>query len=165
MYEEHFTNWRPWLERGDHPHITRAGVYAIAYSCELLTGRAFSWQKEIIYVGMTNAVAGLKGRLKQFDNTIAGKRGHGGADRVRFKHRDYPTFCQQAYVAVRSFQCDPTSNLPKDLRIMGEVAQFEYLCLAHFVEKFGRLPEFNNKKEAPKFSLTVGKRTRVTRAT
>jgi len=38
---------------------------------------------------MTNSISGLKGRLKQFDNTIIGKAGHGGADRVRFKHQNY----------------------------------------------------------------------------
>jgi hypothetical protein len=74
MYEEDFTNWRPWLEGDNHADIRRAGVYAIALSCEPLAGRAFSWRNDIIYVGMTNTVAGLKGRLKQFDNTIAGKR-------------------------------------------------------------------------------------------
>jgi hypothetical protein len=41
---------------------------------------------------------------------------------------------------------------------MGEVARFEYVCFAHFVERFGRLPEFNNnKKEALKHSLTLGR--------
>ena len=37
---------------------------------------------------MTNSIAGIKGRLKQFDNTIIGKGGHGGADRVRYKYQD-----------------------------------------------------------------------------
>ncbi len=39
---------------------------------------------------------------------------------------------------------------------MGDVTKFEYLCLAHFVDQFGKLPGFNDKKRAPKFSLTVG---------
>ena len=42
----------------------------------------FDWIKEIIYIGMTNSKGGLKNRLQQFDNTIAGKTGHGGAQRV-----------------------------------------------------------------------------------
>jgi len=46
------------------------------------------------------------------------------------------------------------SNTPKDLRIMGHVAKFEYDCFAIYVEKFGKLPEFNNKRESPKYSLT-----------
>jgi hypothetical protein len=52
----------------------------LAYTTRNIAGKHFSWRKEIIYVGMTNAIAGLKGRLKQFDNTILGKIGHGGAD-------------------------------------------------------------------------------------
>ncbi len=164
MYEDDFSNWRSWTERGDHVDISLPGVYAIALTGESLAGHSFSWRKDIISIGMTNAVAGLKGRLKQFDNTMVGKRGHGGADRVRFKHRDYRAFCKQAYVAVASFQCDPASNVPKDLRIMGNVTRFEYWCFAHFVEQFGELPEFNNKKEAPKYSLTVGRSRRASGA-
>ncbi len=38
---------------------------------------------------------------------------------------------------------------------MGEVAKFEYICFAYFVEVFGELPEFNNKKESPKFSIML----------
>lgn len=105
---------------------------------------------------MTNAVSGLKGRLKQFDNTISGKIGHGGADRVRFKYRNYKKLAQNLYVAVAPFKCDVASNEPRGLRRMGEVAKFEYLCFAEFVKRFGKLPEFNNKKSSPKYSKTVG---------
>lgn len=134
------------------------GVYALAYSTKNIAGKPFSWRKEIIYIGMTNAVSGLKGRLKQFDNTISGKTGHGGADRVRFKHRNYGKLVKNLYVAVVPFKCDATSNEPTDLKKMGEVARFEYLCFAHFVEKFGELPEFNNKKHSPKYSKSVGRK-------
>jgi hypothetical protein len=156
MYEDRFANWRAWERRGDHAAIAQPGVYAVALSATTLAGRSFSWRRDIVYIGMTNAMAGLKGRLKQFDNTMAGKSGHGGADRVRFKHRNYRRFSKQAYVAVAPFKCDPTSDLSKDLKIMGEVARFEYLCLAQYVDAFGTLPEFNNKKESPKFSRTAG---------
>ncbi len=103
---------------------------------------------------MTNSKAGLKGRLKQFDNTIIGKTGHGGADRFRFKHGNYKELADKLYVSACTFECDVESNDPKDLRIMGKVAKFEYDCFAEYVEKFGELPEFNNKKESPKYSLT-----------
>lgn len=58
------------------------------------------------------------------------------------------------YVSVCSFECDAKSNAPKDLIIMCEVAKFEYDCFAEYVEKFGYLPEFNNKSKSLKFSLT-----------
>ena len=64
---------------------------------------------------------------------------------------------KRLYVAVAPFKCNVVSNLPKDLRKMGQVVKFEYLCLAAYVEKFGVLPEFNNKKESPKYSLTLGR--------
>ena len=36
---------------------------------------------------------------------------------------------------------------------MGEVAKLEYDCFAEYVEKFGNLPEFNDKSKSPKYSL------------
>ena len=158
MYENKFSPWRSWPRRDEASDVEYPGVYALACSARNIAGRPFSWRKEIIYVGMTNAVSGLKGRLKQFDNTITGKTGHGGADRVRFKHRNYGKLVQNLYVAVAPFKCDATSNEPGDLREMGEVAKFEYLCFAHFVERFGELPEFNNKNDSPKYSKTVGRK-------
>lgn len=152
-----FTKWLSWNSRGDHAGFNYPGIYAIAYSSSDLSNKPFAWRKEVIYVGMTNAVSGLKGRLQQFDNTIAGKRGHGGADRVRYKHRNYSKLVQKLYVSVSAFKCDPASNRPSDLRTMGDVARFEYQCFAFYVEKFGQLPEFNNKKVALKYSKTVGR--------
>lgn len=77
---------------------------------------------------------------------------HGGADRVRFKHQDYNQFSTSAYVSVCHVVCDVTSNKPEDLKLMGKVAELEYLAFATYVEKFGKLPEFNNKKDTKKFS-------------
>ena len=111
MHEERFSTWGRWVERNDHVSIAQPGVYAIALTSETLTGREFSWRKDIIYIGMSNALAGLKGRLRQFDRTMAGKLAHGGADRVRFKHRDYAAFSKRTYVAVAPFECNPASNL------------------------------------------------------
>lgn len=158
MYENRFSPWKPWPRRDEALGIEYPGVYALAYSAKNIAGKPFSWRKEIIYVGMTNSISGLKGRLKQFDNTIVGKTGHGGADRVRYKYRNYGSLVKRLYVAVAPFKCDPESNEPKDLKIMGGVAKFEYLCFAHFVEKYGELPQFNNKKESPKYSLTAGRK-------
>ena len=110
----------------------------------------------IIYFGMTNAIGGLAGRLQQFDDTISGRRlSHGGADRVRHKFPGYAHLVPRLYVAVAQFVCNPASGLPADLRKMGAVARFEYLCFAEYAEKFGRLPHFNDKKGAPKFSKRI----------
>jgi hypothetical protein len=99
---------------------------------------------------MTNSKGGLKSRLQQFDNTIKGKDGHGGAHRVRFKHPKYDNLLKQLYVSVSPTKCTATSKQPADLRLMGTVAAQEYECFALYVEAFGDLPEFNNMKLSPK---------------
>jgi hypothetical protein len=126
------------------------GVYCIALSRKNISGINFSWRREIIYIGMTNSKGGLKSRLQQFDNTIKGKKGHGGAHRVRFKHPDYKKLTSELYIAICPMQCNVLSNKPSDLRIMGKVTMMEYECWATYVEKFGHLPEFNDKKRSPK---------------
>ncbi|MCU0784161.1 MAG: hypothetical protein MUF81_08990 [Verrucomicrobia bacterium] len=126
------------------------GIYAIALSDEDIASTPFTWRKEIIYIGMTNSKGGLKSRLQQFENTINGKDGHGGAVRVRFKHRNYNTLVSKLFVSVSHTECDVTSKKPSALRLMGKVAQQEYECFAIFAEMFGELPEFNDKKKSPK---------------
>lgn len=157
MYEERFSEWFSWINRESAVEIRSPGIYVCAVSNNDISNNQFSWLPEVMYIGMTNSIAGLKGRLKQFDNTIIGKRGHGGADRVRYKYQDYQELKNKLYVAVAPFKCDVKSNNPRDLRVMGEVTKFEYDCFAHFVELFEILPEFNNKKQSPKYSLTIGR--------
>jgi hypothetical protein len=157
MHEDRFTDWLAWENRNEAAGISHPGIYICAVSAKAISGSKFSWLPEIMYIGMTNSISGLKGRLKQFDNTIIGKTGHGGADRVRYKYQDYDELVKSLYVAVASFECDVESNEPDDLRVMGEVAKFEYNCFASFVEAFGSLPEFNDKKGSPKYSLTIGR--------
>ncbi len=145
-----FTEWTRWTDRGDLHGMNYPGVYAIAVSETDILGEPFRWIEEIVYVGMTNSKGGLKSRLRQFDRTIKGGKGHGGAVRVRFKHARYSKLAPTLYVAVKPFSCDVSSNRPTDLRIMGEVAQHEYECFARFATEFRRLPEFNDKKRSPK---------------
>ena len=154
MRERKFTKWISWENRNSIEGIKFPGIYCIAISDIDLTEQNFNWISEINYVGMTNSINGLKGRLKQFDNTIIGKTGHGGADRFRYKHENYSELVKKLFVSVCSFKCNVKSNYPKDLRIMGEVAKFEYDCFAIYSEKFNSLPEFNDKKKSKKFSLT-----------
>jgi len=157
MNTEKFSNWFKWENRNKTENIKFPGIYILAVSIKNLEGKKFDWIPEVEYVGMTNSVAGLKGRLKQFDNTIIGKTGHGGADRFRYKYQNYNELINKLYVSVIPFICDVKSNSPKDLRIMGEVAKFEYDCFAKYVELYGRLPKFNDKKATKKYSLTYGR--------
>ena len=153
MDEHDFSTWINWDNRNSLDGLKLPGVYCLALSDVDLSCQEFKWIKEITYVGMTNSQGGLKSRLNQFDNTINGKSGHGGADRFSYKHQSYDDLINQLYVSVCPFQCDVKSQRPEDLRIMGEIAKFEYDCMAIYVEKFGHLPEFNDKKRSPKYSL------------
>lgn len=90
MHEGRFSRWTRWGERDDLANCDCPGVYVIAKSRRKISGTRFRWIEPIVYVGMTNALSGLNGRLTQFDNTISRKRrAHGGADRVLFKHQKY----------------------------------------------------------------------------
>ena len=160
MHSDRFSHWTRWSQRNNIENINYPGIYIIAISPTNLASTNFSWQENIEYIGMTNSVTGLKGRLQQFDNTIRGKRGHGGADRFRFKHRNYEELTQKLFVAVASFpECNISkqNEKPDVLRMMGKIAAFEYECLAYFLELFHKLPAFNNKQDSPKYSLTIGK--------
>lgn len=127
-----------------------------------LGGQPFSWLPQVVYVGMTNSRGGLGQRLYQFDNTIRGREGHGGACRVRYVHRDYDDLVRQLFVAVREFPCDVRSAEPDDLRMMGEVAREEYRCFAEYSERFDGLPQFN-RRESPKLSGVDLANTRIER--
>jgi hypothetical protein len=161
LLENTLSPWFRWSDRNQYAGIDFPGIYVVAISRTNIAGEPFDFRKEIVYVGMTNAVAGLKGRLVQFDNTIAQRhRQHGGADRVLYKHQDYSALAKKLYVALRHFRCFPGNETSADLRVMGKVANAEYQCMARFVEEFGALPEFNRKKEAPKHSHTQGRGNR-----
>ena len=96
----HFSTWALWQERANLDGLQFPGVYALAISDGDIAGAAFSWREEIVYVGMSNAKGGLKARLKQFENTIRGREGHGGGCRVRFKHPDYSRLAARLFVSV-----------------------------------------------------------------
>jgi len=161
MHEDKFSKWLRWGDRISAPCIRYPGIYILAISEHDIANDDFSWIPQIAYIGMTNSIAGLKGRLNQFDNTIRGKSGHGGADRFRYKHQDYDGLVQNLFVSVSPIKCDVKSNNPDDLESMGRVAKFEYDCFAEFVRNFDELPEFNNKKKSPKYSLTFGKKEKL----
>jgi len=145
-----FSNWQHWQDRNQLYNLKYPGIYILLYTQNDISSTRFDWKKDIIYVGMTNSKGGLKSRLQQFENTIAGKTGHGGAERVIYKHSNYKKFASNLYVSVCPFICDITSNNAKDLLIMGKVVEFEYICFAEYVKRFKCLPEFNDKKRSPK---------------
>src|SRR5262245_5557493 len=58
-----FSNWVKFDQRDELRNLNYPGVYAIAISPRNIAGAQFRWIKEISYVGSTNPVGGLRGRL------------------------------------------------------------------------------------------------------
>ena len=148
--EKNFSKWFKWAERDQLPGLKYPGVYILAISSSNIAGQSFKWSSDVKYIGMTNSQGGLKSRLRQFDNTIRGKEGHGGACRFRYKYKQYEPLAKKLYVCACPIECDVKSFAPKDLRAMGEVAKLEYVCFAEYAKRFKSLPEFNDKKHSPK---------------
>ena len=145
-----FCKWIQWNRRRDIPGKAFPGVYAIAISDVDISGKTFTMRKEIVYFGMTNSKNGLASRLQQFQNTILGGRGHGGAARFRFKHKSYDRLQRRLYVSASFTMCDPARKGSSDLIKMGSVAKQEYQCLAQYVTRHRQLPQFNDMKRSPK---------------
>jgi hypothetical protein len=59
------------------------------------------------------------------------------------------------FVAIWPVRCTVADVTPATLRALGRVVRLEYECLATYMEKIKRLPEFNDKPNAPKYSLKV----------
>ena len=151
MEDMKFSKWVKWTDRNTLPNIEYPGVYSIAVSESGLSGKNYELIKDIAYFGMTNSKKGLKGRLQQFDYTIKGKSGHGGASRFKYIYENYEDLVKKLFVAVCFFKCDVelAKHPSHNLRIMGDVAKFEYECFANYIEEYGGLPEFNDKKRFP----------------
>jgi hypothetical protein len=144
------TKWMRWENRNKIDNNTHPGIYFIAYSEEDISGTTFSMLEEILYIGMTISKGGFKSRLAQFNAGMEGKTGHGGADRVRFKHNDSVTFFKNTYVSVKAFLLSTSKDTPDDWRIKANCVAFEYVSFANYLEKHKRLPEFNDHTKSKK---------------
>ena len=142
------TKWTSWGNRNQIQNI-QPGVYYLAHTEQNISGNDFSMIKEIIYIGVTISKGGTKGRLGQFRDTMERNyNNHGGAQRVRFKHKNSTLFFNNLYVSVLPFPL--LSNNGDDLRIKGECLKHEYVSFAEYVDLYGVLPEFNDQKRSLK---------------
>lgn len=150
-----FSSWAEWDNRISQLNkLQYPGIYALRISKHNLEAQPFDWVKDIVYFGMTNSVAGLRGRLSQFNNTLRDKSGggHGGADRFRYDYKDGEFLANTLYVAVCPFEYQGRDVTPENLLVHGQVAMAEYVALAEYFKRFGELPKYNNKKASPKLS-------------
>lgn len=146
------TKWYKWKDRNNIPNKDQPAVYYIAYSKNDISNQEFTCIEETIYIGMTISLKGLKGRLDQFEyamnRTEIGI--HGGADRVKFKHKKPEIFFNNAYISARIYPLLSKCNTPDDLRIKGDCVGDEYKAIAEYLEKYNHLPEFNDQKKSRK---------------
>jgi hypothetical protein len=146
-----YTKWFKWIDRIQIEDINQPAVYYIANSKNNISGQDFSYLEDIIYIGMTISKKGLKGRLDQFDAAMKGKNNiHGGADRVKFKHKNAITFFNDTYIAACIFKLSNSRETPTDWNIKGDCVGHEYKSFAKYLKTFKRLPEFNDQKKSKK---------------
>ncbi len=145
------TSWYKWTDRKKITLKNQPAVYFIAISDVDLSGQTFSLLPEIVYIGMTISRSGLNGRLNQFEKAIKGSNNvHGGAERVRFKHKNADFLSKKTYVSAYLFPLSVKRDTANDWRIKAACVAKEYSSFADYIDLFGVLPEFNDAKRSPK---------------
>jgi hypothetical protein len=153
-----FSNWVKWDSRDRKlSNLNHPGIYALSISKENIEDQSFELTKKICYFGMTNSIAGLKGRLGQFNNSLRDKPGGGHGGALRFRHNfkekeNAEDLANMLFVSVWHFKCeDRKIDTTENLLVRGEVAKAEFVAFSKYFEKFLKLPKYNNKKENPKY--------------
>ena len=142
--------WIHWKNRNEIPGIKQPGIYFIAYSLNNMSNHDFKLQQEIVYIGMSISKKGVLGRLYQFKRAMEGKNGiHGGAERVRFKHKKHLHFFENCYLYVDTFELSESDEV-YNWKQKGECVKHEYVSFANYIEKHEELPEFNDQKRSKK---------------
>lgn len=147
-----FTNWARWEYRAALEGLKYPGAYLLAIKKNGSPENANDWPDNICYVGMTNSLEGLKGRLGKLHRVISSPSGknHGGAARIRFRHPDYAALSPGLFVCVEPFECDLRTDRPESREVRGRIAKHEYDCIAEYLRRHGALPECNDMKKSPK---------------
>jgi hypothetical protein len=147
-----YSKWHTWENRNKIPEVKEPGIYYVAYTENNIAGNSFSFIPEIIYIGMTISKKGVHGRLAQFRHAIVNKGDgvHGGAERVRFRHKDSELFLANVYIAICSFPLTPSKDTADDWRQKGECVKHEYVSFAEYLDLYGELPEFNDQERSKK---------------
>lgn len=138
----------------DYINSKYPGVYVIAWSDnETLIEKYVLWE-DIYYIGMSNAKAGVQGRLKQFSNGITNGIGHSAANRWYREINRNESYKlenkQKFYFAYILIDCNvhKENRSPHDLRKMGEVTKLEYELMSLYKENVKN--NFNNEPEGNK---------------
>jgi hypothetical protein len=123
------------------------GVYVISWSKIDLNNKCVTCE-EVYYIGMSNAKAGVRGRLKQFWNGITNGVGHSAGNRWKENNGKYnPKDKKKFYFSYILYKCivNKKDRTPNDLRIMGNVTKLEYELMALYKENMDKEPKGNKK--------------------
>ena len=121
------------------------GVYLLAYSAKPSFGGSTIKANDVFYVGMSNAIGGVRARLKQFKGGIENNGLHSGAKRFYREFGGGKPFAgaksgKRLYFAALTFECvsDKALAKPDDFRLMGHINCLEYYAIAHVAERTAR---------------------------
>lgn len=128
-----FSSWVSWANRNSIPDGNSPGVYLVAVSAEDLAGKAVEWS-HVSYIGMSNALGGIKGRLRQFDRAIQGNGGHSGGNKAFDVWKHYSAWADQVFVSAMPVPCNPWRRTPEDLQRMGLVTFLEYEAFSAYLQ-------------------------------
>ncbi|WP_122033190.1 hypothetical protein [Aliivibrio sp. EL58] len=141
-----FGQWVYWADRDAIDNISFPGIYVLAITSEDLTNKPVEYS-QVVYIGMSNSLSGVKGRLYQLNRSITGLSGHSGGNSIRKYHGVYDFWEDNLdlYVAVCPVICNVAKRSIKDLKLMGAVSYMEY-------EAFSLFKKYCPKQNKPKFN-------------
>lgn len=132
---------------------TTSGVYVLAYSEKKLLGQKVS-PGAVIYVGVTNKLDGIQGRVRQFWNSIEGRPQHSGGNSFLSDCAEGQKYSarisqddKRLYISYVTFDCERRKNFRTgdDLRTMGMVLGLELFVIAHIKDCTDKEPLLNRK--------------------
>lgn len=139
-----FSKWHEWDGFRDINDIY-SGIYAIAISNKTLHSNRVNYN-DIVYIGMSNSMLGIKGRLTQLNNAIHGKYGHSGGKSMFNDLGNYKKWNKKLFVSVMPIECDVKRRNVDDLINMGVVTCLEYMAFAKFKKITGDdKPKYNTQ--------------------
>lgn len=140
-----FSPWYRWENREEYPLANCAGVYLIAISKKDLEGVVPSFA-DVVYIGITVAKKGLKGRWGQLDKCVRGLKGYHSGGKTIYKDKgNYEMWAERLYVSGMGIECDVSTPTPQDYHKMGWVAFLEYDGFAKFASEIGGHPKYNKR--------------------
>ena len=141
-----FCPWVKWSDREAIENSEYPGVYLIGITKKNLETQAPIY-KDVVYIGMTNAQNGLRGRWYQFHRSINGKDGHSGGNTVFRDLGHYDQWQEKLFVSAMPIICNTVTPNQNDLLNMGWVTYLEYVAFADFYQSkdTDNRPKYNTK--------------------